>query len=183
MTQQLDIKEIIQIVNFNEPVHNSYYNKWEKLALKTLEHKFFLSFNGPVLVLGLLLWGGIFGGLWFVYRGMFLFGTFIWPIIVVATTFLMIIALGAPIHWDWSRTNWLLTSVIMGPIIAQFLLASLANYIYLYKVKKKIQKGTYQKLLKISPVKLLLSFIILLFITGLIALLKLPHKPPLLFWA
>ncbi len=184
MEQQLDINDIMGIVHPSEYKETDpLYHKWEKLVRKSLKNKFFLSFNLPVLFLGLCLWSGLFGGLWFVHRGRFFFGTFIWPVLAAVTTMLTLILLGALVSWDWTRTNWLITLAILSPIITQFLLASIANNIYLYWLKKKMKKGEHHNFVKSKRKKIILSFFIIFIISAVLSIMHFPSRPPLFFWA
>lgn len=161
--------------------------KWSRLIEKKQNQTFYLSLNLPVLFLGLFLWSGIFGGLWFAYRGRLWFGTFIWPILSIATSlvtiFLLYFILGLFVPLTISSPQvWLTSPIIIGRIIAQFPLSFVANYFYLNWADKKIKQPAPLNYRQHITLKVLFSFVILFIMGELLMTVKWQMLPPALFF-
>lgn len=136
----------------------------EKWITKIQKSKLFSSFNYPVLFLGLSFWGGILGGVWFAYRGRFVFGTFIWPLISLFTTLLVCLLFALPLFWDLSYAKWLMSLGHVSRSISQFILAVVAQSIYSRWLAKQIKAGKYKQDAPPSKIKGAISLALLLFV-------------------
>jgi len=179
------------VENLSVKEKNTYDRiKWERLIEKKLHNKFYASLNYPVLFLGLFLWGGIFGGIWFAYRGMLFFGALVWPLISVVTTYLVVLVVtyliffihGAPLTWDNSFEKWYIFSIIIIRIVCQFILSAMANYIYIRFASRSVKSKKNINWALSSTKNSIIAFIILFLICSILTLIGWPCKPPGLFW-
>ncbi|MFZ4076572.1 MAG: hypothetical protein ACOYKA_01175 [Legionellaceae bacterium] len=190
MEKEVNMKMLVDFVlgpeEPNEGVAQSDLNfrtQWKKLIGKALQNKFYFSSNYPVLFLGLFLWSGLFGGVWFAYRSMFWFGVLIWPLLTVTTTFLVVMFFGLLVQLGIFHAEWLLPLAITGYIIPQFILSTVANYIYLRMAIRKIKTKHNFKQPHTQIKHAMLAFLILFIMSALLGVVGWPGNPPALFWA
>lgn len=136
----------------------------KKWPINLEDSKFSPGFNYLILFLFLSFWAGILGGVWFAYRGRFVFGTFIWPMISVFITSLVtaLFALPTLLNLPYATSLFWLGNVPRG--VSQFILAVVVHYIYSRWLTKQIKAGKYKQETPLSKIKGAFSLVILLFV-------------------
>lgn len=140
--------------------------KWSELIKTRQNQKLYFSFNFPVFFLGLFLWAGIFGGLWFAYRGRLWFGALIWPIIATLISIATVYSLFFVIHFfvvanHITTLTWVPYAFYFSAFTTQVILSLIANYFYLAWANRQIHKSQRKNYFHNKTINVLIAFGIL----------------------